>query len=205
MKQTMPPITLLIPAAGQSSRMGGADKLLQMVDGTSCLRTLAMRGLAAGANVVVLLNTLGGPRHAALDGLNITTITVPDAAFGMAHTLRAGIQALPPGTAGAMILPADMPEITAQDIRALIDDFLTGPPCPALRASTADGLPGHPIIFAPEMFDKFAQLSGDKGANSLLGPLTHQIRLHPLTGNRARLDLDSPEEWAAWQQAQQPK
>ena len=178
--------------------MRGADKLLQEVDGQPVLRCLAQRGLSAGLQVFVTLAPDQPARRAALADLDVTVVEVPNAEEGMSQSLRAGAHAMPPEVDGMMVLPGDMPDIQTADMAALAQAFLTGPPCPALRATTQDGQPGHPIVFARDQLALFDSLDGDRGAFMLLKGFEEQVRLVPLPGDRARLDLDTPEDWAAW-------
>ncbi|MCH8465960.1 MAG: nucleotidyltransferase family protein [Roseinatronobacter sp.] len=187
---------ILLPAAGASARMGGADKLLQPVDGMALLRHAALRALETGADVAVTLRPEDEPRNAVLEGLNLTRLVVPDAAEGMAASLRAGaIWASGRGAAALMIALPDMPEITARDMRALIDAQAQAPDQP-LRACTADNIPGHPVILPRACFAAMDELRGDAGARALFQ--VHAPRLHPLAGARAVVDLDTPEAWAEW-------
>lgn len=211
---------MLIPAAGQSRRMRGADKLTQPVGGRPALAVMAARARAAGAPVLVTLPPAEAPhaagRRAALDGLDVAVQAVPEAAEGMAASLRAGARmaaaggdadAEPPregtadgrhgGHSGLMVLLPDMPEIATADIAAMLARFeALPPPRPVLRATAADGAWGHPVILPAALFPAMAALHGDSGARDLLRsppPLPH-----PLPGRRAVLDLDTPEAWAAW-------
>ena len=70
------------------------------------------------------------------------------------------------------------------------------------RAATEDGTPGHPIIFAAALFDQLRQLSGDDGGRAVVRGAASRMQLVPLSGQRARLDLDTPEDWAAWREQQ---
>lgn len=192
-------IALILLAAGRSARMQGQDKLLQPVTGLPCLRAMALRGLKAGADVYIALGPDQAKRRAVLAGLDVTIVEVPDAAKGMSRSLRAAIAAVSDTCTAAIILPADMPEISHTDIRALMDDFTSNPETLILRAATQSGLPGHPILFSRQLFDGFKNLDGDRGAFHLVRDNADHVRLHKLEGERARLDLDTPEEWARWQ------
>ena len=190
-------LPVLLLAAGAATRMRGGDKLLEDVNGAPCLQVLATRALATGQPVIVTLPSLDHPRAKSLGGLDVILVAVPDAALGMSRSLRRGIAAVPHAADGVMILPADMPEITTQDMIEMQDAFAA---CNvlALRATTTTGAQGHPIIFNADLFDKFQKLSGDAGAQSILSKLGAGLAFHSLMGDRARLDLDTPEDWASW-------
>jgi CTP:molybdopterin cytidylyltransferase MocA len=193
-------IVLLLLAAGASGRMRGADKLLQEVEGAPCLRVMAQRGLKAGLNVHVTLAPDRAARRAALQGLRIVPVEVPDADQGMSRSLATGVAALPADTDAVMILPADMPGITAADLAFLAAEY-SGDPALILRATAQDGTPGHPVIFPRDTFADFAHLQGDEGARSVIAAHRDRVRLVALPGTRATTDLDTPEDWAAWRDA----
>jgi CTP:molybdopterin cytidylyltransferase MocA len=106
---------------------------------------------------------------------------------------------MPPQLDGVMILPADMPEIDAPDMRALIDAFRAEPAI--WQATSEDGTPGHPVIFPADLLDEVAKVKGDRGARDVLAAHPDRIRRLALPGRRALLDLDTPEDWARWRAA----
>ena len=193
---TEPPLTILIPAAGASARMRGLDKLLLEIDGQPLLRRTGQIALAAHPQVLITLRPQDAARRQAVHDLPITIVTIPDASEGLSASLRAGTAFL---TGALMILPADMPELTTQDLRQMIEAGHRWPK-DILRATTADGTPGHPVIFPPDLLPAFARLSGDAGARSILHTQQHRVRLIALPGSHAITDLDTPEAWAAWRQ-----
>lgn len=189
-------VTILIPAAGRSSRMRGADKLLQTVDGMPLLRRLVVRALSV-APVVVTVPAPDHPRSAALDGLGARVLPVPDAADGMAASLRRGIKSLPANTTGAMIVPADMPDLTDDDLSCIINAHRDKPKA-IVQATAADGRPGHPVLFPEVLFADVGRLSGDDGARSILRDHSGLVYRVALPEQHAVKDLDTPEDWAAW-------
>lgn len=192
-------VATLLLAAGASSRMRGGDKLLEEVAGLPLLGHMARQALAVGGPVLVTLPPDRPARAAALDGLAVTRVTVPDAAEGgMAASIRAGVTALPPGVAAVLVLLADLPEITGADLRAMVAAWAAAPDAPVLRACAADGRPGHPVIFPARLFPALRGLTGDSGARDLLRAEAAAVRLFPLPGARAVTDLDTPEAWAEW-------
>ncbi len=180
--------------------MRGGDKLLEDVGGAPCLRVMAERALASADSVIVTLPARGAARAEALDGLPVETVIVPDAAEGMAASLRAGAEAAPAGFA-LMVLPPDMPALEAGDLAALWRAFEAAPPGTILRGCAEDGTAGHPVIFDQAFVPDFAALRGDTGAAPILRRSPDALRCHHLPGTRATLDLDTPEDWAQWRRA----
>ena len=194
-------IAILIPAAGSSSRMRGRDKLTEAVGDVPMLRHQAQMALATGAHVCVTLPDHTHPRAEALAGLPVQLVAVPDSHLGMSASIRRGVAMLPRGMKAVMILPADMPELLSDDLRRLIDGFLASPHPMLQRATAEDGTPGHPVLFPADCFSALQQLSGDQGAREVLKANGHRLRAVALDGNRALVDLDTPEAWAAWRGA----
>jgi molybdenum cofactor cytidylyltransferase len=194
---------ILVLAAGRSTRMRGRDKLLEEVAGQALLAERVDTARKTGAPVRVALppREVAPARWAALAGAGAMLVEVPDAASGMAASLTAGLAALPADCPGLLVLLADMPEITAADIAALLAGFDGSE---ILRGASAEGGPGHPVLFPARDFPTLARLSGDAGARDLLRREAARVRLVPLPARHALTDLDTPEDWTDWRAARRP-
>lgn len=194
-----PDLPILILAAGQSRRMRGTDKLMEPVEGRPLVRRQAEIARAATSGpVFVTLPPGAHPRRDALAGLDVTPVSVPDAARGMSASLRAGITALPPGTGAAMILLGDLPELAETDLKTALQAVDLNSETLAWRGATQTGAPGHPLVVSAALFDGLKDLTGDEGGRSVLAEAGDRVALVPLPGERARADLDTPEDWARW-------
>ncbi|MEH6672847.1 MAG: nucleotidyltransferase family protein [Sulfitobacter sp.] len=195
-------IPIILLAAGQSSRMRGRDKLTELIDAEPLLRRQARIARAATkAAIIVALPPAPHPRYDLLRGLDVTPLPVPDAAEGINASLRAGFAALPSSSLAAMILLADLPELTEFDLNCVLQSVDLNTKYTIWRGATSDGKAGHPTVFAACHFDRIAQMSGDTGAKEIIAQAQAETLIVPLPGNRARLDLDTPEAWAAWRAA----
>ncbi|MDZ4095253.1 MAG: NTP transferase domain-containing protein [Paracoccaceae bacterium] len=190
---------ILILAAGASSRMRGTDKLLEEIDGQPQIRRITKAALATGAAVFVTLPTDRPARVAALSDLAVHRIAVPGAAEGMATSIREGLCALPPDRP-LLLLLADLPEITEDELRRMLTEQAATPQA-IVRATSFDGRPGHPVGFPAALRPALAALQGDAGARALLAENRDLIRLIALPEQHATTDLDTPEDWAAWRAA----
>jgi CTP:molybdopterin cytidylyltransferase MocA len=191
-------VAILIPAAGASSRMRGRDKLLETVRGQPLLRDRVTLALATGCPIAVTLPPEDAARRAALDGLHVTLLPVPDAPTGMSASLRTGAEwAIAQEMAALMILLPDLPDLTASDMSLMLqaNDSET-----ILRACDMDGTPGHPVILPARLLPELTRITGDTGARDLLR--NHPVTPVPLPDQHATTDLDTPEAWAAWRAAQ---
>ena len=187
--------TILILAAGRSARMRGADKLLMQIDGVAQLRRIALAALATGCPVLVALAPEQTARRAAIHDLPVRVVVVADADEGMAASIRAGVRALPQ-VGPVMIVPADMPALDEADLQVLI--AVQGAQPGMILRGAAQGRPGHPVIFPPDLVGALQGLTGDAGARGLIARHADRVQLVPLPRQNAVLDLDTPEEWAEW-------
>lgn len=196
-----PVVHILILAAGASSRMRGLDKLLQPVEGIPILRRLAEAALQTGMPVLVAVPPGKTMRQAAMSGLAVDLIEVPDAVQGMSRSLVRGtalISAQAKGPSdGLMVLPADMPGFTSEALGKLIARFQAEPQL-IWRGGTEDGQVGHPTIFPRALWPELAEVTGDEGGRSVLRAHKDSVSVLPLPGQMAVLDLDTPEDWAAY-------
>ncbi|APG46821.1 nucleotidyltransferase family protein [Phaeobacter porticola] len=195
-------IAILILAAGAARRMRGRDKLLEHIDASPLLSRICAAALATGHDTYVTLPAASHPRATLIlnNMRSATAVYVPDAAEGMGASIRTGVAAVGPDYDGVMILPADMPELTQEDLRQVISGFAAAPDM-ILRATAADGRFGHPVIFPRRHFTALAQLQGDKGARALVKSAiqnSEKIATVALPDQHALTDLDTPEAWANW-------
>lgn len=192
-------VHILILAAGASSRMRGVDKLMQPVRRKPLLRHMAETALATGSPVSVTLPPDAASRREAMRDLPVRIIDVPDADLGMSRSLVRGIGALRDAGPedGVMVLPADMPGFTRAALSDLIDRFRVDPDL-ILRGGGLDGQPGHPVIFPRDLWPMLSRVTGDEGGRTVIQQNKGRVRVIPLPDAMALIDLDTPEDWAAW-------
>ncbi len=192
-------VAVILLAAGQSRRMKGVDKLLEPVDGAALLRRSAEVALASRAgDVFVVLPPDGAARAEVLTGLDVALVTAEQAAEGMAASLRAGLAAVPDGVDAVIVALADMPEMQAAGLDALIAGFAPDAGVEICRAVTPEGRAGHPVLFGRRFFESLGALEGDQGARRVVAEAADFVKDIPFAGDAAVLDLDTPEQWAAY-------
>jgi len=196
-------LPILILAAGQSTRMRGADKLLQEVDDVPLLRRLCLSALQVSDDVRVALPVLPHARYDVIGDLPVTAVPVADAAEGMAASLRTVFGSLAADVSRAMLVLGDLPDVTAHEMRAVCAAVANAPDALIWRGATPEGHGGHPMIFAAELFPAIARLVGDDGGRRIVHAAGDRVCHVPFDDNRARQDLDTPEDWAAWRAARQ--
>lgn len=186
---------ILLLAAGASSRMRGRDKLLEEVDGKPLLSIMAERALAVGDTVLVALPGTDLNRRDALKHLSVCIVSVADPEKGLSASIKAGAAAAGPNC-DLMILPADLPELTADDLKTAWTCFDKHDGQKIIRATDQDGTPGHPTIIPTTYIPMLTKLTGDQGAASQIGEAGFVAC--PLPNAHATTDLDTPEDWDVW-------
>jgi len=142
--------------------MGGPKALLEL-EGETLLRRMTRVALEAGCSPVL---AVVGDWEPGLEGLDVQAIPNPDAAEGMASSIRRGIAALPPEAGAVLILTVDAPSVDAALLRRLLALGAADPSHPVACAYA--GTLGVPALLPRRLFQELLELRGDRGAKDLL-------------------------------------
>jgi molybdenum cofactor cytidylyltransferase len=186
-------IAAIVLAAGRSTRMGAANKLLADVDGRPMVRVAVEAALASQARpVLVVTGHQPDAVRAALAGVDVAFVGNSDFAIGLSTSLRAGIRAVPKECTGALVLLGDMPRIEAAHLDAMIAVFASEAGA-AIVVPTYEGQRGNPVLWPAELFGEMLALEGDVGARSLMAKHAQQVREIDLGTDAVLMDIDTPE------------
>ena len=192
----VPRIAAVVLAAGQSRRMGAANKLLSVVDGAPLVvHAVAAAEASHAAPVIVVTGHQDDAVRAALGDHHVTFVHNPDYEAGLSTSLAAGLAALPGDVDGAVICLGDMPRIGP----ALIDRLIAAFDPDNRRAiclPTHQGKRGNPVLWAARFFPEMQIVEGDVGARHLIGEhsdLVHEVECHD---DAVLIDIDTPEALA---------
>lgn len=188
-------VAVVLLAAGKASRMGegGPHKLLAEFDGMPLVRRSALTALSSGAaSVAAVTGHRREEIEEALTGLAVEQVYNPDYASGMASSLVAGIGAPAARRSdGVLVMLADMPGITSDDLKVLIAAFRQANGQAIVRA-VSHGKRGNPVILPRAVYDAVMRLEGDVGARHIIetsGLAVVDVDI----GDAAHLDVDTPE------------
>ena len=155
----------LVLAAGASRRYG-APKLAEAIAGEPLVRRVVRSVSSAGLPAVVVTGPEAESVRKALEGLEVAFVDNPDAAEGMASSIRSGVTALGAAVEAVVILPGDQPSTPADLIRELCRVYRdTGAPA---VAPVYRGVQGPPVLFSRALFSELTALRGDRGARVVL-------------------------------------
>lgn len=217
-------LAAVILAAGQGRRMrraleqdrGGGDipdKLLLPLAGKPLLHYVLETVPACGFGEVLAVTDPARPGPAALcQQQGIRIVANPDAASGLAGSVKCAIAGLSSAAKGVMIIPGDMPALTAHVIRRIAmarqeaqqgagQDM--GQPgifrpfyVPSGEGERRDPVPGNPVLWDRFFLDAFSSLEGDEGARQLFRRFAGSVHPVYLEDPAIILDVDLPEDLA---------
>jgi molybdenum cofactor cytidylyltransferase len=177
----------ILLAAGTSSRMG-KNKLFLEIAGTTVLRRAARTALVAGLDPLLVVLGHESPRALReLDGIDCTPVFNDRFAQGMNTSLSAGIAAVPRGPAAAVVMLADMPFVTAEMVRAVVDRWKNEP----LVVSLFGDVVAPPILYTRDLFSELRALDGD-GCGKRVVKVHRAQALEVAQPEAALRDLDVP-------------
>ena len=192
-----PAIGGILLAAGQSRRMGSANKMLVDVDGVPMVVHAARAMLNSNVSpVIVVLGHESEQVENALKEMDLRFVRNPDYTDGLSTSLRAGLSALPAICDGAVVALGDMPSVRAGDLNILIDEFDPGAG-QSIIVPTHAGKRGNPVLWARRYFEEISSVSGDVGARHLIGANADQVHEVSTVNPGVLIDLDTPEAVAS--------
>lgn len=198
-----PKIAAIIMAAGRSSRMAPANKLLTDIDGRLMVQRAVDAALTSQARpILVVTGHDGGRVRDALAGRPVEFADNPDFAAGLSTSVRTGLAWLAnKDVDGAVFLLGDMPLVSAAHIDRLIAAFnpVEGR---SICVPTHKGKRGNPVLWGAKFFPEMRALEGDKGARSLFGTHSDQVCEVEMSDDGVLVDIDTPEALAALRRPQ---
>ncbi|MGH7904171.1 MAG: nucleotidyltransferase family protein [Candidatus Dormibacteraceae bacterium] len=190
------PVAAVVLAAGSSSRMG-TNKLLLDLDGRPLVAHVLEAARKGGCHPIV--GVWSDPAvGTALEGGQggeggATLVHNPEAASGIASSLRSGLAALPPWVAGAMVLLGDQPLVGSATVASLLQRWRAGDARPAAATAHA-GRWVPPILIDRSLWPELAGLTGDEGARQVLGARPELVDV--VAGSGSPDDVDTPDDYA---------
>jgi molybdenum cofactor cytidylyltransferase len=188
-------IAAIVLAAGASTRMGRQKLTLPMHTGRSLVRVVVEQVLAAGLDdTVVVLGPDAEAVALTLAVLPVRTVVNPRHAEGQSTSLRAGLDALEPGTDAVVIALGDQPLPDPDVIRLLVAAFrATGRP---IAVPVYRGGRGNPVLFAAALFGELRAVTGDQGGRGVIGRDPSRVAEVPIDLPMPA-DIDTPEDYEA--------
>ncbi len=183
----------IVLAAGASTRFGSPKQLVR-IRGRPLLHTVVTRTAEVTGNALVVVLGSGAAQLAPLLRHSPGSVVVNRHwREGLASSIRAGVNRLPPTCDGVLLMLADQAAVTTDDLKRLAGTWRRRPQC--IAAALYAGTTGVPAIFPRSTFRELGALRGDSGARSILRRSPERVVRVPMPA--AELDLDTPEDLLA--------
>lgn len=192
-------IFAVIPAAGQSRRMGQPKLTLPVGDTTVIGRVLDALKSAAITDIAIVARNQDTAlvteiRRHGVEPI-LPAVDPPDMRASIEHALRWIETTFRPTEHDAwLLLPADHPVVDAELIRRLCTACLTM--TTDVFIPTCQGRRGHPLIARWSTVSAVRRMPSDVGVNRWLRDPATTVTEYPLNDPRILCDLDVPEDYA---------
>ncbi len=188
-------VAAVLLAAGESRRMGRANKLTLPINGVPLLRHAVQVLLQARLQEVVVVLGHAAPAMASLlDSLPVTLVHNPAYRDGQMSSVHAGLAALGPPRDGVMICLTDQPLITPADIDRLVDAFARRTRG-SILVPTHAGARGNPIILADAHRREILEGGRNLGCRRLIERNPALVETFEMPDDHVVVDLDTPEDY----------
>jgi len=197
-------ISIILLAAGSSSRMGQSKQLLE-VNGIPLLAHSVHAALNSGAksvNVILGANEL--EHREIIRNLRVGIISNHYWKSGMGSSIKAGLNYVVrkySDTEAVIIMVCDQPAINAAHLRKLVSTFKeTGSP---IVASSYSGTVGVPALFSRSFFSNILMLKDEQGAKKIIEQFPEQRTT--VDFDDGSFDLDTGEDYQNYLKYKQKK
>jgi len=182
------PFSVLIPAAGASTRLGQAKQLLRIGAVTLIRNAIDTAASVEPCEIIVVTGAHAIEVKAAARDAGVRWVHNERWRDGLGVSIATGAAEIDPGSSGVLILLCDQWRVGAGDLQTLVSTWRSAPG--RIVSAKAGGHYTPPVIFPQNWFDKLCALEGDRGARSLLESRSGQVTAVPL--ENAAYDLDTP-------------
>lgn len=183
----------IILAAGRSTRMGEANKLLADLGGRPIIaRTVDILAAAGLPPPVIVVGHMADAVRMAVGARPATFVATANYAEGISYSIAAGIAAVPEDWRAVLIALGDMPGIAPATLASIAAvsaaDAVVVPVCQGQR--------GNPVAWGRDFWPRLFMLGGDRGARDLLAAIC--VTEVETNDQGIFADIDTPEALAVF-------
>ena len=182
----------IVLAAGLSSRMGGANKLLADLNGLPVIERTLCAVVASGASeVCVVTGHEAVQLESLIQKMPVNTAFNEDFSQGMASSIVTGVKSLGDDLDGVLICLGDMPAISSALIDGLIAAF-EHQTAKSICLPVFESQRGHPVLLGRDYLSSLLELRGDQGAKCIIA--ANEVNVLEIQSNNegVLLDTDTP-------------
>ena len=189
----MTSVSIILLAAGSSSRMGQSKQLLKIRKQSLLVHSINV-ALASGLRTIVVLGAHEQEHRTAIQSLPVDIVLNDGWMNGMGGSLKAGLKYLllkAPLTEAVVVMVCDQPLLTTQHLEKIKAAYQTSGK--QIVASYYSGTAGVPALFHKSLFSGIMNLTDDQGAKKLIQ--RHSTEVVSIDFPEGAVDLDTPDDY----------
>jgi molybdenum cofactor cytidylyltransferase len=187
-------LSLIVLAAGKSTRMRGRNKLLIRIRKKAIVRRVVESALSSNVDeVIIVLGWEADKVRDELRDLPCRFVMNEDYEKGQSSSVKVGLAEMAAGTEAVLILPGDVAMIDTHSINKVIEAY-NKRKSPIVVASHT-GRRGHPILLSKELFNEIELIDeATFGLKSVV--VRHEIEVQTVEtdSENVLLDIDTPQD-----------
>ena len=189
----MTSVSIILLAAGSSSRMGQSKQLLKIRNQSLLVHSINV-ALASGLRTIVVLGAHEQEHRTAIQSLPVDIVLNDGWMNGMGGSLKAGLKYLllkAPLTEAVVVMVCDQPLLTAEHLEKIKLAHQTSGM--QIVASYYSGTAGVPALFHKSFFSEIMALPDDLGAKKIIQQ--HSNDILTIDFPEGAVDLDTPDDY----------
>lgn len=188
-------ISVVVLAAGTSSRMNGKNKLLQPFRKSTVLDITLQNYISCGFQEIICVLGRNHEQTAHIaESRGVSTVYNSNFMLGMAHSLAIGVSCVSPEAKGILIVLGDMPFFQEASIYQLCKDF-ENDSSSFIYIPAFQGQRGNPVLFSAKYRNELTQLTGDVGAKSVVKKYAEYCIECAMQDDSCLRDIDTEEDF----------
>ncbi len=187
-------IIAIVPAAGQSRRMGDQKQLLPFAGTTVIGHIVDELQRSRIDEVCVVVGHQADRVRQALEGRTVRIVANPDyERTDMLASIRCGLAVMPADCRAVLVALGDQPAITAELVDAMLDCFSGGER--GIVVPVYAGRRGHPLLLAGRYRSEILTGCEQTGLRGLLAAHAEDVFDLPVSTAAVLADMDYPEDY----------
>ena len=188
MSKALPRLSIIIPAAGASERLGQPKQLVQYQGKALIQRAIDNAASLDPHEVLVVTGANADTVQAIVQKSAVKCVFNADWDDGLGASIARGARAVDGKSKGILITLCDQWRVSAEDLRQLLSTWQADPE--RIVCSETGNRCGPPVVFPSSCLQELINLQGDSGAHSIIEQPPELLR--PIVLRSAASDLDTP-------------
>jgi molybdenum cofactor cytidylyltransferase len=182
-----PQLSILIPAAGASKRLGQTKQLVRYKSVTLIQNAVNIASSINPCEVIVITGHKASSVKNAVDQTPVHWVHNSNWSDGMGSSIAAGAAVVSHASCAVMILLCDQWRLETSDLRLMAETWQSNPERIICARANEQNMP--PVIFPIDFLSQLQALEGENGARDILGDKPEMLIPVPL--KNALFDLDT--------------